>query len=109
MEKTLAIEMQIDLMKRGLMFEHVVFGKEHFLFKGIRHQHMPISQQIAATMQCCNENEKKRAYNERQLQIDHGTFTPLIFFIYESMGRECLKVYSRLSDLLSQKRIYQSQ
>ena len=35
-----------------------------------------------------NEQEKKRAYNERILQIDHGTFTPLEFSISSSMGRE---------------------
>ena len=51
-----------------------------------------------------NENEKKRAYNERVLQVDHDTFTPLVFSIYGSMGRECHKFYSRLSDLLSEKR-----
>ena len=51
-----------------------------------------------------NEQEKKRAYNERVLQIEHGTFTPLFFSIYGSMGRECRTFYSRLSDLLSEKR-----
>ena len=58
------------------------------------------------TLQQChaiNENEKKRAYNERVLPVDHGSFTPLIFSIYGSMGRECHKFYSRLSDLLSEK------
>ena len=38
------------------------------------------------------------------LQIDHGIFTPLVFSIYGSMGRECHKFYSRLSDLLLEKR-----
>ena len=47
---------------------------------------------------------RKRACNERILQLDHGTFTPLVFSIYRSMGRECHKFYSRLSDLLSEKR-----
>ena len=51
-----------------------------------------------------NEQEKKRAYNERVLQIEHGTFTPLVFSIYGSMGRECHTFFSRLSDLLSDKR-----
>ena len=50
-----------------------------------------------------NENEEKRAYNERVLQIDHGTFTLLVFSIYGSMRRECHKFYSQLSDLLSEK------
>ena len=36
-----------------------------------------------------NEQEKKRAYNERILQVDHGTFTPLVFSVNGSMGREC--------------------
>ena len=44
-----------------------------------------------------NEHEKKRLYNEWMLQVDHGTFTPLVFSIYGSMGRECNMFYSRLS------------
>ena len=51
-----------------------------------------------------NKQEKKRAYNERVLQIEHGTFTPLFFSIYGTMGRECRTFYSRLSDSLSEKR-----
>ena len=51
-----------------------------------------------------NEQEKKRAYNERIMQIDHGTFTPLVFSIYGSMARECQKFYSRLAELISEKR-----
>ena len=44
-----------------------------------------------------NEQEKKRACNERILQIDHGTFTPLVFSVNGSMGRECQKLYLRLA------------
>ena len=51
-----------------------------------------------------NENEKKMTYIERVLQIDHGAFTLLVFSIYGKMGRDCHKIYSRLSDLLSEKR-----
>ena len=51
-----------------------------------------------------NGQEKKRAYNERVLQIEHGMFTPLVFSIYRSMGRKCRTFYSRLSDLLSERR-----
>ena len=59
-----------------------------------------------ALQQChiMNQQEKKRAYNKRVLQIEHGTFTPLFFSIYGRMGRECRTFYSRLSDLLSEKR-----
>ena len=51
-----------------------------------------------------NEHEKKRSYNERVLQVSHGTFTPLAFSIYGSMGREYSTFYSRLSQLISEKR-----
>ena len=50
------------------------------------------------------EQEKKRAYNEWILQIEHGTFTPLVFSINGSMGRECQKFYSRFTQLISEKR-----
>ena len=33
-----------------------------------------------------NEQGKKRAYNERILKIEHGTFTSLVFSIYEVWG-----------------------
>ena len=51
-----------------------------------------------------NELKKKRSYNERVLEVDHGTFTPLVFSVYGSMGRICNTFYSRLSQLISYKR-----
>ena len=50
-----------------------------------------------------NEQEKNRDYNEIILQIDHGTFTLLVFSINGSMGRECRKFYSRLAQMISEK------
>ena len=38
------------------------------------------------------------------MQIEHGTITPLVFSIYGSMGREWTKFYSKLEELLSDKR-----
>ena len=37
-----------------------------------------------------NEQEKKRVYNEKVLQIEHGTFAPFVFSVYGSMGREAV-------------------
>ena len=58
------------------------------------------------TCRYCNKflQEKKQAYNERILQIDHGTFTPLVFSIDCSMGRECQTFYSRLAQMISEER-----
>ena len=46
---------------------------------------------------------KKHNYNEQILQIDHGTFKPLVFSLYGGMGRECKMFYSRLAELVSMK------
>ena len=45
-----------------------------------------------------NEREKKRQYNERILEVEHGSFTPLVMTALGGMGREGSKFYSRLSE-----------
>ena len=51
-----------------------------------------------------NEQKKKQAYNERILQVDHRTFTLLVFSINGNMGRECQEFHSRLVQPISEKR-----
>lgn len=51
-----------------------------------------------------HENEKRRNYNERVLQIEMGSFTPLVFSTSGGMAPECSKFYSRLAELISEKR-----
>ena len=51
-----------------------------------------------------NENSKKREYNERVLQVEHGSFTPLVFSCLGGMSVECSNFYNRISDRLAEKR-----
>ena len=51
-----------------------------------------------------HENEKKRLYSRKVLDIEHGTFTPLIFTSMGAMGKECLQYHSRLAQLISIKK-----
>ena len=51
-----------------------------------------------------HENEKKRLYARRVLDIEQGTFTPLIFTSTGGMGNECLQYHSRLAQLISIKK-----
>ena len=51
-----------------------------------------------------NEKEKKKQYNERILQIEHGTVTPLAMFTTGGMGRESRKFCARFSEMISEKR-----
>ena len=51
-----------------------------------------------------HENEKKRQYSSRMLDIEHGTFTPLVFTTTGGMGKECLNYQNRLADLIAIKK-----
>ena len=51
-----------------------------------------------------HEQEKKREYNQRVLEIENGVLTPLVFSTFEGMGRESTMFYKRLADSLSRKR-----
>ena len=51
-----------------------------------------------------HENEKKRLYSRRVLDIEHGTFTPLVFTTTGGMGNECLRYHSRLAELIAIKK-----
>ena len=50
------------------------------------------------------EREKKRAYNHRILQLEHGSFSPLVFSVYGGSGRETEHVIRTLSYKISRKR-----
>ena len=50
-----------------------------------------------------NENEKKRHYNSRIMNIEHGTFTQLIFAIYGGVGPEWVKFHQYLADRIAFK------
>jgi len=51
-----------------------------------------------------HENEKKRQYANLVLEVEQGTFTPLVFSTTGGMGEECLRYHSRLAELLSAKK-----
>ena len=61
------------------------------------------NQEISKTYEV-NQKEKKKLYNERILQIEHGSFTPLLMSAADGMGRECEKFYARLAEMISYKR-----
>lgn len=56
-----------------------------------------------ATMYATHEQEKKRKYNERVLQVEKSTFTPLVFTTTGGMGQECKRLFKRIAQLMAQK------
>ena len=49
------------------------------------------------------ENEKKRKYNQRVMDVDMGTFTPLVFGTNGGMGLDCQNFLRTLPNKLSSK------
>ena len=52
---------------------------------------------------CKSMREKKRAYNERIVNVEHGTFTPLVFTVLGGMGQENEKYHKHLADKIATK------
>ena len=50
-----------------------------------------------------NEQEKKRAYNQRVREIEHGSFSPLVFSATGGMGTVASVVYKRLAAMIATK------
>ena len=51
-----------------------------------------------------NEKEKKRAYNQRIISIEHGSFSPLVFTPYGGCGKETEKVITMLASKIAIKK-----
>ena len=51
-----------------------------------------------------HETEKKKMYEERILNVEHSTFTPLIFSVTGGMSRECTRFFKRLASMIAEKR-----
>ena len=51
-----------------------------------------------------HEREKKNKYNQRVIDIEKGTFTPLVFTTSGGMAPECERLNKRLAELLAAKR-----
>ena len=50
-----------------------------------------------------NKNEKKRHYNTKIMEVDQGSFTPLVFTVAGGMGGESTAFCFRMAILLSLK------
>ena len=50
-----------------------------------------------------NENEKKRNYNQRIIQVERATFTPLVFSTSGGMAPECTKYHRKIAEKIVMK------
>lgn len=82
-----------DCKQQGAYFDVRVFNP-----------HAPSnSKQSIASCYRKHELEKKRAYEERVREVEHGCFTPLVFSATGGMGQAATVVYKRIASLLAEK------
>ena len=62
-----------------------------------------VNQELHKSFQV-NEIEKKKQYNERILQVEHGAFTKPVMSATGGMGHERRKFYAHLTELTSEKK-----
>ena len=51
-----------------------------------------------------HEKEKRRAYDQRVREVEHGSFTPLVFTAMGGMGKAAKVAYGRIAALIAAKR-----
>ena len=51
-----------------------------------------------------HEKEKKRSYLEQVLQVEKGSFTPIVFSTFGTSGKEAQRYHKRIAELLADKK-----
>ena len=51
-----------------------------------------------------NEKEKKNSYNQRVIEVEHGSFTPIVLSAYGGFGRETERFVSNLIHKIAEKK-----
>ena len=94
-------EARLDVAARGFWAAGQIafFDIRVFYSNATRYANQSLQQCYAS-----NENEKKRKYNNRVMNVEQGCFTPLVFSANGDMGRECKKFYSVLAEMITSKR-----
>ena len=90
---------QIDIRARGFWTKH------QMAFFGVMVFDSNTKRYSAQSLQRCyinNKKEKKYQYN-RVLQVENGSFTPLVYSINGRMVREASKSYSQIDEMLFEK------
>ena len=57
-----------------------------------------------ATVYATHEKQKKTKYNERVVQVQKGSFTPIVMSTFGGMGVEATKFHKRLGQLIAKRR-----
>ena len=94
-------ESRLDIKTRGFW----KYGQTAFFDIRVTHVNAK-SNQNSSTKEIFkkHENAKKREYNERVIEVEPGSFTPLVFGTNGGMGDECLIFLKQLTTKIAEKK-----
>ena len=89
-----------DIRAKGVWREHqnAYFDVRVTNVNSESQKNMPIDKILSK-----HEKEKKRLYNNRIMNVEHGTFTPLVFSVTGGEGPETSMFHKHLASKISQK------
>ena len=79
-------------------------SEKAFFDVGVFNPHAPSNRQPLPTCHRKQENQKKRAYEQRVREVERGSFTPLVLSLTGGLGNTASVCYKRLASLISAKR-----
>ena len=92
-------EARVDIATRSFWVTAKMAFFEVTVFKPIAMFTWIFQKNISST-----KNNKKKNYNERILEVEHGSFTPIVMSAYGGIGKEGNKFFNRLAELLAEKK-----
>ena len=96
-----AQDTRLDIRARG------VWDPQSSAFSDVRVCHRNAESyrdQEAQQIYGIHENDMRRLYSRRVLDVEHGSFTPLVFTATGGMGKECIRYHGRLAELMPPKK-----
>ena len=96
-----ALRARLDVSARGL------WSRYERTFLDVRVTHPTAQSHLQKSMEQLykeNEREKKALYNDRVINTERGTFTPLVFSTTGGMAPECTRMNKRLAELIATKK-----
>ena len=95
----LSNEARVDVSARGLWRPYQKAFLDIRVFNPLAKRYGSVEKAFVT-----HQKEKKRVYGRRVLEVENGTFTPMVFSIIGGLGKECDTTYKRIGQLLADKR-----
>ena len=94
-------EARVDVAARGFWQDCEMAFFDVKVFNPFARSHLNSS--LESVFRSC-EKQKKRSYNDRIIQIEHGSFTPVVLSVFGGFGAETGMFIKKLVEKLSEKR-----